>query len=90
VDEQLGLGGERGLVRERGMADLVERVRGVGDQLADRDLLVGVEGVDDQRHQLVDLGWWLLRRFFRWWWWFGGEKKECEMEERKKRGGRGG
>ena len=28
----------------------------VGDELAEEDLLVGVEGVDDEREQLVDLG----------------------------------
>ena len=28
----------------------------VGDELAEEDLLVGVEGVDDERKQLVDLG----------------------------------
>jgi hypothetical protein len=31
-------------------------IRGVGDELAKEDLLVGVEGVDDEREQLVDLG----------------------------------
>ena len=29
------------------IADLVEGIRGVGDQLAQEHLLVGVEGVDD-------------------------------------------
>ncbi len=28
-------------------------IRGVGDQLAQEDFLVRVEGVDDQRHQLL-------------------------------------
>ena len=31
-------------------------IRGVGDELAEEDLLVGVEGVDDEQEQLVDLG----------------------------------
>ena len=31
-------------------------VRGVGDQLAEENLLVGVEGVDDEIEQLLDLG----------------------------------
>jgi hypothetical protein len=31
-------------------------IRGVGDELTKEDLLVGVEGVDDEREQLVDLG----------------------------------
>jgi len=30
-------------------------IGGVGDELAEEDLLVGVEGVDDEREQLVDL-----------------------------------
>jgi len=28
----------------------------VGDELAEEDLLVGVEGIDDEGEQLVDLG----------------------------------
>jgi hypothetical protein len=31
-------------------------IGGVGDELAEEDLLVGVEGVDDEREELVDLG----------------------------------
>lgn len=34
---------------------LVAYVRGIGDQLPKEDLLVGIEGVDDQGHQLSDL-----------------------------------
>lgn len=30
-------------------------IRGVGDQLPEEDLFVGIEGVDDQGHQLSDL-----------------------------------
>ena len=30
-------------------------IGGVGDELPEEDLLVGVEGVDDEREQLVDL-----------------------------------
>ena len=37
------------------ISDLIEGVRGVGDELSEEDLLVGVEGVDDQTHQLGDL-----------------------------------
>ena len=29
----------------------------VGDELAEEDLLVGVEGIDDEGEQLVDLAW---------------------------------
>ena len=37
------------------ISDLIESVRGVGDELSEEDLLVGVEGVDDERQQLVDV-----------------------------------
>mmetsp|Transcript_45227 Transcript_45227/g.81352 ORF Transcript_45227/g.81352 Transcript_45227/m.81352 type:complete len:444 (+) Transcript_45227:1069-2400(+) len=37
------------------VADLVQGIGGVGDQLAKEHLLVGVEGVDDQAHQLLDI-----------------------------------
>lgn len=30
-------------------------IRGVGDQFPEEDLLVGIEGVDDQGHQLSNL-----------------------------------
>src|SRR5690606_7800224 len=46
---------ERGL-RQRPEAELVERVRRVGDELAEEDLLVRVEGVDDEREDAADLG----------------------------------
>ena len=52
---QLRVGVEHRLVGERLVADLVERVGRVRDQLTEEDLLVGVEGVDDERHELVDL-----------------------------------
>jgi hypothetical protein len=55
VDVELRVGLEDGLVGQRLVADLVERVRGVGDELAEEDLLVRVKGVDDQREELVDL-----------------------------------
>ena len=47
ADAQLRLRVELGLVLETLIADLVEGIRGVGDQLAQEHLLVGVEGVDD-------------------------------------------
>mmetsp|Transcript_17764 Transcript_17764/g.57462 ORF Transcript_17764/g.57462 Transcript_17764/m.57462 type:complete len:716 (-) Transcript_17764:251-2398(-) len=55
VDEQLGLGIELALVGQALEADLVERIGGVRDELAEEDLLVGVEGVDNQRQELVNL-----------------------------------
>ena len=54
VDEELRLGVELGLVRQGLIADLVESIGGVGDELTQEDLLVGVEGVDDEAHQLAD------------------------------------
>lgn len=38
------------------MAQLLQGVGGVGHQLADEDLAVGVEGVDDDVQQLADFG----------------------------------
>mmetsp|Transcript_19224 Transcript_19224/g.47842 ORF Transcript_19224/g.47842 Transcript_19224/m.47842 type:complete len:333 (+) Transcript_19224:1564-2562(+) len=55
ADVELGLGVEDRLVGQRLVADLVERVRRVRDQLTQEDLLVRVERVDDKRHQLIDL-----------------------------------
>ena len=50
--------GERlvGLVGEGEVAQLVERVGGVGDELAEEDLGVRVEGVDDELQELTDFG----------------------------------
>merc|ERR1712017_39494 len=55
VDEEVLLGLEELGVGQALVTDLVEGVRRVGDQLAEEDLLVRVERVDDQRHELVDL-----------------------------------
>ena len=45
-----------GVVGEREVAQLVERVGGVGDQLAEEDLRVRVERVDDELEELADFG----------------------------------
>ena len=37
------------------ISDLVQGIGGVGDEFSQEDLLVGVDGVDDQREQLRDL-----------------------------------
>ena len=55
ADLHLGLGGEDVGVREGHVADLVEGVGRVGDELAEEDLLVGVKGVDDEGEELVDV-----------------------------------
>ena len=52
VDVQLMVRLQQRLVRERLEADLVKRIAGVRDQLPQEDLLVGVEGVDDEAEQL--------------------------------------
>ena len=44
------------LIRQRFEAHLVDRVGGVADQLSQEDFLLGVEGVDDQVEQLLELG----------------------------------
>ena len=56
LDEEVLLGVQLARVGQRLVADLVEGVAAVGDQLPEEDLLVGVEGVDDERHELRDLG----------------------------------
>ena len=37
------------------VTDLVQGVRGVGDQFPQEDFLIRIEGVDDQAHQLLDV-----------------------------------
>ena len=49
VDVQLRLALELCLVRERLEANLVKGIGRVGDELSEENLLVGVEGIDDQR-----------------------------------------
>ena len=46
----------QGLVGQRLEAQLVAGVGGVGDQLAQEDLLVAVQGVHHQVQELFDLG----------------------------------
>jgi hypothetical protein len=55
ADAHLRLRLELALVLEALVADLVECVRRIRDQLAQEHLLVAVEGVDDEREELVDL-----------------------------------
>merc|ERR1719247_3681022 len=56
VDEQVLLGLQELGVGQTLVADLVQSIGGVGDQIAKENLLVRVERVDDEGHQLVDLG----------------------------------
>ena len=37
------------------VSDLIQGIGGVGNQFSKEDILVGVEGVDNQRHQLLDI-----------------------------------
>ena len=55
-DEQFLAGVELRRVGEGFVADLVQCIRGVRDHFAKEDLLVGIERVDDQRHELGDFG----------------------------------
>ena len=52
---EVGLGVQNGRVGEGLVTDLVEGIGGVGDQLTKEDLLVRVEGVDDEGEELVDI-----------------------------------
>ena len=56
VDSQLGAFGEERRVREGKEAALVERVRGVRNQLAEKDFLVAVEGMDHQVEKILHFG----------------------------------
>jgi hypothetical protein len=38
------------------VSDFIKSIRGVGDKLSKEDFLVGVESIDDQRHQLLNIG----------------------------------
>merc|ERR1719189_2843067 len=38
------------------VANLVQRIRSIGDDLSQEDLFVGIEGVDDQTHELLNVG----------------------------------
>jgi len=44
------------LVCERLVADLVNGIGRIGDELSQEDFFVGVERIDDQAQQLVDFG----------------------------------
>ncbi len=56
ADLELAIAFEQGGIGHRLEAQLVARVGGVGDQLAQENLLVAVQGVDHQVQQLLDLG----------------------------------
>lgn len=60
---KVGVGVEHLFLRQREQADFVEGVGRVRDQLAQKDFLVAVQGVDDQFHHAVHLG--LECEFFR-------------------------
>ena len=55
-DVQLFARIELGRIRQTLVPNLIEGIGGVGDQLAKEDFFVGVESVDDQAHQLSNLG----------------------------------
>jgi hypothetical protein len=55
LDAEVGLGLQLLGLSDGLVAELVESVRGVGNELSQEDLLVGVESVDDQGHQLLDV-----------------------------------
>ena len=42
-------------VSERFVSNFVEGVWGIGDEFSKEDLFVGVEGVDDESHELLDV-----------------------------------
>ena len=56
ADAKIGIAFEEGIVAERLETQLVAGVRGIGDQFAEKNLLVAVQRVDHQVQQLPDLG----------------------------------
>jgi hypothetical protein len=56
LDFELRFAIQDGLVLQREVSNLVQSIRSVRDQLAQENFLVRVESVDDQGHQLIDLG----------------------------------
>mmetsp|Transcript_32551 Transcript_32551/g.54503 ORF Transcript_32551/g.54503 Transcript_32551/m.54503 type:complete len:452 (-) Transcript_32551:35-1390(-) len=46
---------EDGWIGQRLVSNLIQCIGGVGDEFTQKDLLVGVKGVDDQRKKLVDI-----------------------------------
>jgi hypothetical protein len=44
-----------GVASDGFVSDLIEGIRGVGDDFSEEDLLVRVEGVDNETHQLLDI-----------------------------------
>src|SRR5258708_38537364 len=55
VDAEVLAGIELTRVGEGLISDLVKSIRAVGNQLSQEDLLVGVDGVDDEGEKLRDL-----------------------------------
>lgn len=55
ADVEVGLVAEHGGVGEGEVAELVVGVGGVGDELAEEDVAVGVERLDDDVEELVHL-----------------------------------
>ena len=55
MDVELRVGIQDRLVGEGLVADLVQSIGGVTDQFAKEDFLVGVEGVDNQGQELINL-----------------------------------
>ena len=45
-----------GIIGERQVAELIQRVRGIGNELAQKDFRMRIQGVDDQLEQLTDFG----------------------------------
>jgi len=58
ADTEVGLKVESSTIGigNRLVPDLIKSIRGIGDKLSKENLLVRIEGVDDQTHQLLDIG----------------------------------
>jgi hypothetical protein len=56
VDLELRFSLKNTLVGQTHVADLIAGIGRIGNQFTQKDLLVGIKGIDDETEQLVDLG----------------------------------
>ena len=56
LDVKIWLSLELLWLSDRVVSNLIKSIGGVGNKLSQENIFVGVESVDDQRHQLLDIG----------------------------------
>lgn len=63
---QLRLSGKGRGIGERSISNLIKGIRSVGDEFSQEDFLVRIESVDDQTHQLGNIGIEFIGRHLEW------------------------